>query len=80
VHLLDTNSRALTPSTATQNALPIAAGVVVATVASALLNRWLAQRAERRNPPIGRFITVFASTTSNGGQEPLWSCSTATGV
>jgi pimeloyl-ACP methyl ester carboxylesterase len=30
----------------------------VAAVASALLNRWLAQKAERRNPPIGRFITV----------------------
>jgi pimeloyl-ACP methyl ester carboxylesterase len=24
----------------------------------ALLNRWLAQKAERRNPPLGRFITV----------------------
>jgi pimeloyl-ACP methyl ester carboxylesterase len=41
-----------------QKALPIAAGVVVAAVASALLNRWLAQKAERRNPPLGRFITV----------------------
>jgi pimeloyl-ACP methyl ester carboxylesterase len=30
----------------------------VAAVASALLNRWLAQKAERRNPPLGRFITV----------------------
>jgi pimeloyl-ACP methyl ester carboxylesterase len=27
-------------------------------VASVLLNRWLAQKAERRNPPTGRFITV----------------------
>jgi hypothetical protein len=42
----------------TQKALPITAGVVVAAVASALLNRWLAQKAERRNPPLGRFITV----------------------
>src|SRR5437868_12208085 len=41
-----------------QKTLPIAAGVVVAAVTSALLNRWLAQRAERRNPPIGRFVTV----------------------
>jgi pimeloyl-ACP methyl ester carboxylesterase len=41
-----------------QKALPMAAAVVVAAVASALLNRWLAQRAERRNPPIGRFLTV----------------------
>jgi hypothetical protein len=39
-------------------ALPIAAGVVVAAVASALLNRWLAKKAERRNPPVGRIITV----------------------
>jgi pimeloyl-ACP methyl ester carboxylesterase len=39
-------------------ALPIATGVVMAAVASALLNRWLAKKAERRNPPIGRFITV----------------------
>jgi pimeloyl-ACP methyl ester carboxylesterase len=53
-----TSSRALTSSTMAQKALPIAAGVVVAAVASALLNRWLAQKAERRNPPLGRFITV----------------------
>src|SRR5690349_22293899 len=39
-------------------ALPIAAGVVAAAVASALLNRWLAKKAERRNPPVGRIITV----------------------
>jgi len=36
----------------------LAAGVVVAAGVSALLNRWLAQKAERRNPPLGRFITV----------------------
>jgi hypothetical protein len=41
-----------------QNALRIGAGVVVAAGVSALLNRWLAQKAERRNPPLGRFITV----------------------
>ena len=58
VHFPDTKSRALTSSTMAQKALPIAAGVVVAAVASALLNRWLAQKAERRNPPLGRFITV----------------------
>ena len=39
-------------------ALPIAAGVVMAAVASALLNRWLAHKAKRRNPPLGRFVTV----------------------
>ena len=58
MHSLDTKSRALTSSTMAQKALPITAGVVVAAVASALLNRWLAQKAERRNPPIGPFITV----------------------
>jgi pimeloyl-ACP methyl ester carboxylesterase len=41
-----------------QQALPIVTGVVVAAVASALLNRWLAHKAERRNPPLGKFITV----------------------
>ena len=53
-----TRSRALTSSTLGQRALPIVAGVVAAAAASALLNRWLAQKAERRNPPLGRFITV----------------------
>jgi pimeloyl-ACP methyl ester carboxylesterase len=37
---------------------PIAAGVVVAAAVSAILNHWLAKKAERRNPPVGRFITV----------------------
>jgi pimeloyl-ACP methyl ester carboxylesterase len=54
----DTRSRPLTFSTRARKALPIAAGVVVAAVASALLNRWLAKNAERRNPPRGRFVTV----------------------
>ena len=54
----DTRSRALTSSSTASKALPIAVGVVMAAVASALLNRWLAQKAERRNPPNGRFITV----------------------
>ena len=51
-------SRPLPFSTAARRALPLVAGVVAAVVGSALLNRWLAQRAERRNPPLGRFITV----------------------
>src|SRR5256885_91498 len=51
-------SRSLASSSMARKALPIAAGVVMAAVASAILNRWLAQTAERRNPPIGRFITV----------------------
>ena len=37
---------------------PVVTGVVVALAASAILNRFLAKRAERRNPPMGRFITV----------------------
>jgi pimeloyl-ACP methyl ester carboxylesterase len=58
VYFADTGSRAVTSSTRAQTVLPIAAGVVVAAVACALLNRWLAQKAERRNPPLGRFIKV----------------------
>jgi hypothetical protein len=58
VYFPATASRGLTASNLAQKALPIAAGAVVAAVASALLNHWLAQKAERRNPPIGRFITV----------------------
>jgi hypothetical protein len=41
-----------------RKAFPLAVGVAVGAAASALLNRWLARRAERRNPPIGKFITV----------------------
>jgi pimeloyl-ACP methyl ester carboxylesterase len=58
VHFLDKKSRSVTASIALQKALPIAAGIVVASVGSALLNHWLARKAERRNPPIGRFVTV----------------------
>ena len=58
VYFADTVSRAVTSSTRAQTVFPIAAGVVVAAVACALLNRWLAQKAERRNPPLGRFIKV----------------------
>ncbi len=45
-------------SAITGKALPIVAGVVTAGVAAALLNRWLANKAERSNPPLGRFVTV----------------------
>jgi pimeloyl-ACP methyl ester carboxylesterase len=58
VHFPQTRSSALASSSMAGKALPIAAGVVVAAVASALLNRWLAKKAERRNPPVGRIITV----------------------
>lgn len=58
VYFPDTKSRALTSSPMARMGLPIAAGVVVAAVGSVLLNQWLAKKAERRNPPTGRFITV----------------------
>src|SRR4029079_12225642 len=58
VNFSNTKSRALIPSAMVRKAVPIAAGVVIAAVASALLNRWLAQKAERRTPPLGRFVTV----------------------
>jgi pimeloyl-ACP methyl ester carboxylesterase len=51
-------ARLNTPAAVARNALPIAAGVVVTGVAAALLNRWLAKKAERRNPPAGQFVTV----------------------
>ena len=38
--------------------LSTAGGIVLAAVASALVNRWLAKRAERRHPPLGRFVTI----------------------
>ena len=37
---------------------PVVTSIVVALVASAILNRVLAKMAERRNPPIGHFIVV----------------------
>ncbi len=59
MHFSNSRSRALISPVWTQKALPIAAaGIVLAGVASALLNRWLTKKAERRNPPIGRFITL----------------------
>ena len=58
MHFPQTRSRALASSSMAGKALPIAAGVAMAAVASTLLNRWLAKTAEHRNPPIGRFITV----------------------
>jgi hypothetical protein len=45
-------------ATARNVALPIAAGVIATGIAAGRLNRWLTKRAERHNPPIGRFITV----------------------
>ena len=37
---------------------PVVTGIVAALAASAVLNCVLAKKAERRNPPMGRFITV----------------------
>jgi pimeloyl-ACP methyl ester carboxylesterase len=37
---------------------PVVTSILVGLVASAILNRFLTKRAERRNPPTGRFITV----------------------
>jgi pimeloyl-ACP methyl ester carboxylesterase len=41
-----------------KKAIPIAAGIAAAAIAAALLNSWLARRAERRNPPAGHFVNV----------------------
>ena len=43
---------------ATPNVLTIAAAAIAAAAGAALLNNWLARKAERRNPPRGRFIKV----------------------
>src|SRR4029450_5380062 len=37
---------------------PVVTSIIGALTASAILNRVLAKKAERRNPPMGRFITV----------------------
>ncbi|MGB8140593.1 MAG: alpha/beta hydrolase, partial [Pseudolabrys sp.] len=37
---------------------PIVSSIVVGLAVSAILNRVLAKKAERRNPPTGRFITI----------------------
>jgi pimeloyl-ACP methyl ester carboxylesterase len=57
VHSVKSNL-ALTPSNMARKIVPVAGAVVAVGVASALLNWWLARKAERRNPPKGRFITV----------------------
>jgi hypothetical protein len=56
------------------SAHPVAAGVVGALAASAILNRLLARRAERRNPPIGGFVNVDGIRlhyVARGGGTPL---------
>ena len=57
---------ALTPSNMARKIVPVAGAVVAAGVASALLNWWLARKAERRNPPMGHFITVDGVRPARG--------------
>ena len=51
-------NRKLSSSIETVKAHPIAFGVVATLAAMAIANRYLAKKAERENPPKGRFITV----------------------
>jgi pimeloyl-ACP methyl ester carboxylesterase len=52
------NSRTLPSRPVGRTALAVGVGVAAAGAVAALLNGWLARRAEDRNLPIGRFITV----------------------
>lgn len=58
MHFPESQSRAPEPRNIARKAVPIAAGLALTAAAAVLLNRWLAKKAEDRNPPIGRFITV----------------------
>jgi pimeloyl-ACP methyl ester carboxylesterase len=58
VHVPDLAPRSRDFSAASLKRYPVAVGVVAALAASAIVNYILAKRAERRNPPTGRFITV----------------------
>jgi pimeloyl-ACP methyl ester carboxylesterase len=58
VHVRDLAPRSPDFSAASLKRYPVAVGVVAALAASAIVNYILAKRAERRNPPTGRFITV----------------------
>jgi pimeloyl-ACP methyl ester carboxylesterase len=58
VYSLSRRFLTFTSSNMARKAVPIATGIVAAGVAAALLNRWLARKAERRNPPKGHFITM----------------------
>jgi hypothetical protein len=72
VSFSNTRSRALTASISARKGLPIAAGVVLAAVASAVLNRWMAKQADSLPRK------VLASTTWSGEQERRCSCFMAT--
>jgi pimeloyl-ACP methyl ester carboxylesterase len=51
-------SRTLISRPRRPKALAVLAGVAAVGAAAAVLNRWLARRAEARNPPSGKFLTV----------------------
>jgi hypothetical protein len=58
-----------------------ATAVAIGTLAAiGLLNRHLAEKAERNNPPAGRFLEVeaFDFTTSNVARASRWFFCTAT--
>ena len=61
-----------------------AGGAIVAgaLVVSALVNRFIAKRAERNHPPIGKFVDVGAlgSITSNRVTASRWFCCMVTRV
>ena len=52
------NATTLKNGSKAMRAHPVVTGVFAALAASAIVNIFLAKLAERRNPPIGRFITV----------------------
>lgn len=53
-----TFSHKLNSSIEAVKAHPVALGVIATLAAMAVANRYLARKAERENPPIGRFVTV----------------------
>ena len=54
----ETRSRPLSSPSMARIGLSVAAGVAAVGVGTAVLNWWLTKKAEHRNPPVGRFITV----------------------
>ena len=61
---------------------PVVTGIVATLAVSAVFNRVLAKKAERRNPPMGASsrLTGFGSTTLSEEQGARSSCFTAMGV
>jgi pimeloyl-ACP methyl ester carboxylesterase len=50
--------RKLNSSMEAVKAHPVALGIIATLAAMAVANRYLAKKAERENPPVGRFVTV----------------------